>query len=111
MAPAKPRTYSDAVQSWERWYDGIHKRDPVALGALDRLLDGMMSTSLNEEPTARELEVLAELSFGATHESAARHMLLGRETIKSHLRHVRGKLRASTSTHAVAIVLRRGLIE
>jgi DNA-binding CsgD family transcriptional regulator len=111
VAPAKPRTYSDAVQSWERWYDGIQKRDDIAIGALDMLLRDMGRTHIPDEPTERELEVLAELSFGATHEMAAKRMILGKETIKSHLRQIRGKLDANTSTHAVAIALRRGLIE
>ena len=113
MAPAKPRNYDDAVSSWERWYADIYRRDPIALGALDRLLDGLANPHplSQREPTERELEVLAAISLGATTVEAAKRLVVQADTVKTHLRNVRAKLAAHHTTHAVAIALRRGLIE
>jgi DNA-binding CsgD family transcriptional regulator len=111
VAPAKPRTYSDAVQSWERWYDGIHKRDDVALGALDRLLASMAVYREVEEPSARECEVIQQLAYGRRNAEIAAELGISRETVKSHLKNVTAKLRANNGTHLVALAWRRCLID
>jgi DNA-binding CsgD family transcriptional regulator len=60
--------------------------------------------------SSREVEVLELLADGHTNFSAAARLRLSEETIKSHVRHILGKLDAQTRTHAVAIAIREQLI-
>lgn len=60
--------------------------------------------------TERELEVVAHMAEGLENVRVAAEMHLSAETIKSHVRHILGKLEARNRTHAVAICLRKGLI-
>jgi DNA-binding NarL/FixJ family response regulator len=56
---------------------------------------------LEQEPTAREIEVLQLISDG----------LVNREIgVKSHVRHLLAKLQARSRAHAVAVGFRRSLI-
>lgn len=60
--------------------------------------------------TARELEVLALLAEGLSHEQAGRRLGIGAETVRSHARKAAARLDAATRTQAVAAALRLGLI-
>lgn len=61
-------------------------------------------------PTPRELEVLAHLADGLTHEEIGRRLGISSETVRAHARKVAGRLGAKTRTQAVATALRQGLI-
>ena len=102
--------YSRAVQSADEWYDGLHRGEPKAVAAADRLLADMARMWPREELSARELEVLTELANGGTFAEVGSRMLLSSETVKSHLRNIRAILGASNTTAAVAKALREGLI-
>lgn len=60
--------------------------------------------------TKRELDVLALLAEGLTHELIGERLGIGAETVRTHLRKACGRLGAETRTQAVATALRLGLI-
>ena len=60
--------------------------------------------------TARELEVVRLMADGCENRAMAGLMHLSEETIKSHVRHILGKLEVGNRTHAVSVCLRKGLI-
>lgn len=62
------------------------------------------------EPTAREIEVLQLISDGLVNREIGQRLFLSEETVKSHVRHLLAKLKASNRAHAVALGYRRGLI-
>ena len=66
---------------------------------------------LEQEPTAREIEVLQLLAFGHTNRDIAERLYISPDTVKTHLEHIFEKLGASDRTAAVAEALRRHLIE
>lgn len=107
-----PNVAALAAAHWARWEAGIYAREPEALDALHRLIEGMVKHQDRGtlDPTVRELEVLRLLTFGHTRQSASVHLGIGLETVKTHLTNVRLKLGARNKTHAVAIAIRRGLI-
>jgi len=59
----------------------------------------------------RELEVLQLLAYGRTNKEIARDLTISQQTVKSHVIHIFQKLDASDRTEAVAIALRRGMVE
>ena len=61
-------------------------------------------------PTARELEVLQHIADGLANREIGTKLFLSEETVKSHVRHLLAKLTARSRAHAVAVGLRRGLI-
>lgn len=62
-------------------------------------------------PTAREIEILELLAEGLENDEIARRLFLSPDTVKSHIRRLTQKLGARSRTHAVAIALRRGLLD
>ena len=69
------------------------------------------ATPLGRELTRREREVLALLADGASTDAIAAALYLSPPTVKTHVRNVLVKLRARNRTHAVAIGIKRGIIE
>jgi len=65
---------------------------------------------LEQEPTAREVEVLQLISDGLVNREIGQRLFLSEETVKSHVRHLLAKLQARSRAHAVAVGYRRGLI-
>ena len=65
---------------------------------------------LEQEPTAREIEVLQLVSEGLVNREIGVRLFLSEETVKSHVRHLLAKLQARSRAHAVAVGFRRGLI-
>src|SRR5881275_2806424 len=65
---------------------------------------------LEQEPTAREIEVLQLISEGLVNRDIGKMLFLSEETVKSHVRHLLAKLHARSRAHAVAVGFRRGLI-
>lgn len=61
--------------------------------------------------TQRERDVLELLAGGLRQEQIAARLAIGTETVRSHIRNASGRLGAQTSTQAVAIAIRRGLIQ
>jgi DNA-binding NarL/FixJ family response regulator len=65
---------------------------------------------LEQEPTAREVEVLQLISDGLVNREIGVRLFLSEETVKSHVRHLLAKLQARSRAHAVAVGFRRGII-
>ena len=67
---------------------------------------------LGEETlTGRELDVLRLVAGGNRNRDIAERLFISEETVKVHVKHVMEKLGASDRTQAVAIALRRGIIQ
>jgi DNA-binding NarL/FixJ family response regulator len=65
----------------------------------------------DETLTVREVEVLRQVAGGNRNRDIAEHLFISEETVKVHVKHVMDKLGASDRTEAVAIALRRGIIQ
>jgi DNA-binding NarL/FixJ family response regulator len=81
------------------------KRVPPELAA--QLAEHMSDESL----TAREVEVLRQVAGGNRNRDIADLLSISEETVKVHIKHIMGKLGASERTQAIAIAVRRGIIQ
>jgi DNA-binding NarL/FixJ family response regulator len=61
--------------------------------------------------TPREIDVLRLIARGNPNKIIAAELSLSEETVKSHIRNILSKLGANDRTHAVAIGLKRGIIQ
>ena len=61
--------------------------------------------------TPREQEILHLIAAGKSLPEIAKELYLGLTTVKTHVQHLYGKLGVSDRAAAVAIAMRRGLIE
>ena len=61
--------------------------------------------------TPREIDVLHLIAGGNANKEIAARLSLTEETVKSHVRNILAKLGAHDRTHAVAIGLKRGIID
>src|SRR5215470_7153461 len=64
-----------------------------------------------EELTARELEVLTVIQEGYRNKQIADRLAIAETTVNFHIKNLVDKLGANDRTHAVAIALRRGLLQ
>ena len=64
-----------------------------------------------ERLTAREVEVLSQIAGGNRNQDIAQRLFISEETVKGHVKHIMEKLGASDRTEAVAIGIRRGIIQ
>jgi DNA-binding NarL/FixJ family response regulator len=81
------------------------KRIPTELAA--QLAEHMSDDNL----TAREVEVLQQVSGGNRNRDIAELLHISEETVKVHVKHIMEKLGASDRTQAIAIAARRGIIQ
>ena len=65
----------------------------------------------NDALTPRETEVLAQIAEGNRNRDIAEQLFISEETVKVHIKHIMDKLDASDRTQAVAIAIRRGIIQ
>ena len=65
----------------------------------------------DEALTGREIEVLQQVAAGNRNRDIADKLFIAEETVKVHLKHIMEKLGASDRTQAVAIGVRRGIIQ
>jgi DNA-binding NarL/FixJ family response regulator len=61
--------------------------------------------------TPREVEVLKHLAEGNRNKDIGERLFISEETVKVHIKHIMEKLGASDRTQAVAIAIRRGVIQ
>jgi DNA-binding NarL/FixJ family response regulator len=62
------------------------------------------------ELTSREREVLSELVTGRTNHEIGKRLMIGHETVKSHLNNIYDKLDVRRRTHAVSLAVAAGLV-
>src|SRR5499425_3247622 len=65
----------------------------------------------DEALTGREIEVLRQIAGGNRNRDIAQKLFITEETVKVHIKHIMEKLGASDRTQAVAIGVRRGIIQ
>jgi len=65
----------------------------------------------DESLTAREIDVLRHIAGGNRNRDIAERLFISEETVKVHIRHIMEKLGASDRTQAVAIAVRRGIVQ
>ena len=64
-----------------------------------------------ESLTAREIDVLKHVAEGNRNREIAVKLFISEDTVKGHVRHIMEKLSAQDRTQAVAIALRRGIMQ
>ena len=64
-----------------------------------------------EDLTPREIDVLRHVAGGNRNWEIAEKLFISEETVKVHIKHIMDKLAAHDRTQAVAIALRRGIIQ
>ena len=65
----------------------------------------------DESLTEREIDVLRQIAGGNRNRDIAEKLFISEETVKVHIKHLMEKLGASDRTQAVAIGVRRGIIQ
>jgi DNA-binding NarL/FixJ family response regulator len=71
-----------------------------------------LAEHIADEPlTGREIDVLQHVASGNRNRDIAERLLISEETVKVHVKHIMEKLGARDRTAAVAIAVRRGIIQ
>jgi DNA-binding NarL/FixJ family response regulator len=65
----------------------------------------------DEDLTPREVEVLQRITGGNRNRDIADQLFISEETVKVHIKHIMDKLGAKDRTEAIAIAVRRGIIQ
>jgi DNA-binding NarL/FixJ family response regulator len=81
------------------------KRIPPAVA--ERLAEHVADEAL----TPREVEVLRHVAEGGRNKEIGDRLAISEETVKVHLKHIMDKLGAGDRTEAVAVAIRRGIIQ
>jgi DNA-binding NarL/FixJ family response regulator len=95
---------SELVQVIRQVHAG-KKRVPPELAA--QLAEHMSDDNL----TPREVEVLQQVAGGNRNRDIAELLHISEETVKVHIKHIMDKLAAKDRTQAIAIAVRRGIIQ
>src|SRR5262249_35180959 len=75
-------------------------------------LAAQLAEHMGEEAlTEREVEVLRHIAGGNRNRDIAERLFISEETVKVHIKHIMEKLDAADRTQAVAIAVRRGIIQ
>ena len=79
---------------------------------IPREIAAQLAEHIADEPlTAREIDVLRHVAGGNRNRDIAERLAISEETVKVHVKHILEKLGASDRTGAVAIAVRRGIIQ
>jgi DNA-binding NarL/FixJ family response regulator len=78
---------------------------------IDEFAEMARSGGRPQHLSQREQEVLQLLAYGKSNKEIARELGIGTQTVKTHVSHIFGKLGAADRTGAVAVALRKGLVE
>ncbi|HEY0450437.1 response regulator transcription factor [Actinophytocola sp.] len=109
----KKITGEELVRQLERVRDGERVIDSALAGrAVDtaaRLAAGEFWPGARHGLTHRESEVLSLMVTGISNRGIAQRLIVGEETVKSHLRSIYRKLEVSDRAGAVAVALREGI--
>ncbi len=75
-----------------------------------RLIERIAEGETDDDLSAREIEVLRLLVSGTSNKAIASLLNVSENTVKSHLRHIFGKLQVQSRGEAVAAALQRHLV-
>ena len=95
---------NELVQAIRQVHAG-KKRVPPNVAA--QLAEHMGSESLS----SREVEVLRQVGQGNRNREVAERLFISEETVKVHVKHIMEKLGANDRTQAIAIAVKRGIIQ
>lgn len=71
-----------------------------------------LAEHMSDEPlTPREIEVLQQIAGGNRNRDIGNNLFISEETVKVHIKHIMDKLGARDRTQAIAIAVRRGIIQ
>jgi DNA-binding NarL/FixJ family response regulator len=101
LKSAPPKELVEAI----RQVHAGKKRIPAQIAA--RLAEHLS----DEDLTVRETEVLRKVAEGNRNRDIGERLFISEDTVKVHIKHIMEKLGASDRTQAVAIGLRRGIIQ
>jgi NarL family two-component system response regulator LiaR len=102
---AEPEILLAAVRAAAR---GQSMLDPAIAGTV--LQDLVSRSEIRDDLTEREMEVLHLLAHGRTNREIAEELVVGLETIKTHVGNILAKLHLAHRTQAVIRALKQGLI-
>jgi NarL family two-component system response regulator LiaR len=102
---ADPQILLAAVRAAAR---GQSMLDPSIAGSV--LQDLVASAQIRDDLTDREMEVLRLLAHGRTNPEIAQELVVGVETVKTHVGNILAKLHLAHRTQAVIHALKQGLI-
>jgi len=95
---------SELVEAIRHVHAGRKRIPPVIAAEL--------AEHIADEPlTEREIDVLQHVAGGNRNRDIAERLFISEETVKVHVKHIMEKLGASDRTAAVAIAVRRGIIQ
>jgi DNA-binding NarL/FixJ family response regulator len=93
-------------------FEGGSLLQPVIASKLMRQVTQASETSsISEELTARELEVLQLLAQGMQNKEIAAELIISERTVKFHVSSILSKLDVGNRTEAVTVAVQKGLIE
>jgi NarL family two-component system response regulator LiaR len=102
---AEPKILLAAVRAAAR---GQSVLDPAIAGTVLQELVG--GTRAGDDLTEREMEVLRLLAHGRTNREIAEALVIGEETVKTHVGNILTKLHLAHRTQAVVHALKQGLL-
>lgn len=102
MLKSAPR--KDLIESIRKVHSGKKSVPPEVASHLAEHLSG-------ESLTEREIDVLRHIAGGNRNKDIAKRLFISEETVKVHVKHIMEKLGASDRTQAMAIAVRRGIIQ
>ena len=88
--------------------DGVHKSLLFLIAG--SVLQELVSSKIGEDLTEREMQVLRLLAHGRTNREIAEELVVGGETVKTHVGNILTKLHLAHRTQAVVHALKQGLI-
>jgi DNA-binding CsgD family transcriptional regulator len=91
------------------WYDRL-LHDIAEMPEVDPRMLGMWKAVVNDKLSRRQLDVLRCAAAGLDPHEMPEMLGIGYQSVQTHLRLAKYKLRAKTTAHAVALALREGLI-
>lgn len=100
-----PQLLVDAIRAAAR---GQSLVDPAVAGEV--LRDMMQTRVPGSELTEREREILLELAQGRTNKEIAARLIIGEETVKTHVGNILSKLHLRHRSQTIAYALKKGLI-
>jgi DNA-binding NarL/FixJ family response regulator len=106
MEPARKLEILSAYEARVSGFDEIARKRARRFGTYaetGRVVESPLSN--------RELEVLTLVAEGYTSKEVAKQLFLAEETVKSHITNILTRLEARNRAHAVALGIRRGLLD
>lgn len=101
---AEPEVLLDAVRAAARQQSLL---DPAIAGSV---MQELLRSGVRDSLTEREREVLRQLALGLTNRQIAESLVIGEETVKTHVGNILAKLHLEHRTQAALYAIKRGLI-